>query len=93
MMSQSIEPRDQTFVKGYGFLYFAKNMGKHFCNILSNNLSGKYCHNLLDTAGKSVADTDEIETSLKTAIQLARKTTGDLFGNIAIEKNYKRLQK
>ena len=29
-MKYSIEPRDRIYVKGYGFLYFAKNMGKNF---------------------------------------------------------------
>ena len=38
-MRYSIEPRD---VKGYGFLSFAKNMGK--------NLSNKYGQKLLDSA-------------------------------------------
>ena len=27
-MRYSIEPRDNEYVKEYGFLYFAKNMGK-----------------------------------------------------------------
>ena len=38
-MRYSIEPRDRIYVKGYGFLSFAKNMGK--------NLSNKYCPNFL----------------------------------------------
>ena len=33
-MRYSIEPRDRTYVKGYGFLSFAINIGK--------NLSNKY---------------------------------------------------
>ena len=37
-MRYLIEPRDQIFVKGYGFLSFAKSMGE---NILKD-LSGKY---------------------------------------------------
>ena len=28
MMRYSVKPRDQIFVKGYGFLSFAKNIGK-----------------------------------------------------------------
>ena len=39
-MRQSIEPRD--YVKGYGLLSFATNMGK--------NLSNKYDQKLLDGA-------------------------------------------
>ena len=41
-MRYSIEPRDRIYVKGYGFLSFAKNMGK--C------LSNKYGQKLLDSA-------------------------------------------
>ena len=41
-MRYSIEPRDQMYVKGYGFSSFAKNIG--------NNLSGKYTPKLLDSA-------------------------------------------
>ena len=29
MMKYSVQPRDRIFLKGYGFLSFAKNMGKH----------------------------------------------------------------
>ena len=40
-MRYSIKPRDRIFAKGYGFLSFAKNMGK----ILSN----KYGQKILET--------------------------------------------
>ena len=29
-MRHLVEPRDRIYVKGYGFLSFAKNMGKKF---------------------------------------------------------------
>ena len=38
-MKYSIEPRDRIYVKGYGLLSFAKNMGK--------GLSNKYGQKLL----------------------------------------------
>ena len=38
-MRYSIEPREITYVKGYGFLSFTKNNGK--------NLSNKYGQNLM----------------------------------------------
>ena len=57
-MRYSIEPRDRIYVKGYGFLSFAKNMGK--------NLSNKYGQNLLDRVKKSL--TDAIKTTSKRAI-------------------------
>ena len=31
-MRHSIEPRDRIYVRGYGFLSFAKNMGKSLSN-------------------------------------------------------------
>ena len=47
-MRYSVEPRDRIYVKGYGFLPFAKNMGK--------NLSNKHGQKLIDSAKKSAAD-------------------------------------
>ena len=41
-MRYSAEPKDRLYVKGYGFLSFAKNVGK--------NLSNKYSQKLLDSA-------------------------------------------
>ena len=70
-MRYSIEPRDRIYVKGYGFLSFAKNMGK--------NLSNKYGQKLLDSAKKST--TDAIKTASKRAIQKTAEATGDLIGN------------
>ena len=70
-MRYSIEPRDRIYVKGYGFLSFAKNMGK--------NLSNKYGQKLLDSAKKST--TDPIKTASKRAIQKTAEATGDLIGN------------
>ena len=43
-----VQPRDRTFVKGYGFFSFAKNMGKNLGENRSKDLSGKYIQNLLD---------------------------------------------
>ena len=31
MVRYSVQPRDRIFVKGYGFLPFAKIMGKNIC--------------------------------------------------------------
>ena len=41
-MRYSIEPKDQTFAKNYGFLLFAKNKGKNLGKNISKKLSGKY---------------------------------------------------
>ena len=47
-MRCSIEPSDRIYVKGYGFLSFAKNMDK--------SLSNKYGQKVLDSAKKSTTD-------------------------------------
>ena len=36
------------YLKGYGFLPFAKNMGKNIGENISDNLSGKYSQKLLN---------------------------------------------
>ena len=75
-MRYSIEPRDRIYVKGYGFLSFAKNMGK--------SLSNKYGQKLLDSAKKSTRDA--IKTPFKRAIQKTAEVTGDLIGNKIADK-------
>ena len=75
-MRYSIEPRDRIYVKGYGFLSFAKNMGK--------NLSNKYGQKLLDSAKKST--TDAIKTASKGTIQKTAEATGDLICNKIADK-------
>ena len=72
----SIEPRDRIYLKGYGFLSFAKNMGK--------SLSHKYGQKILDSAKKST--TDAIKTASKIAIQKAAAAIGDLIGNKIADK-------
>ena len=42
MMCYSVHARDQMFVKGYGFLSFAKNIGKNINKNISKNLRSKY---------------------------------------------------
>ena len=48
-MRYSIEPRGRTYVKGYGFLSFAKNIGTHATKV-AKNISNKYSQKLLDSA-------------------------------------------
>ena len=52
MMKYSVQPRDQIFVKGYGFLSFAKNMGKKIGKNISKKLSCKYSQRLLNHGKK-----------------------------------------
>ena len=71
-MRYSFEPRDRIYVKGYGFMCFARSM------------SNKYGKKLVDTAKKSA--TDAIKTASKRAIQKAAEATGDLIGNKIADK-------
>ena len=89
-MRYSIEPRERRYVKGYGFLSFAKNIGK--------SLSNKYGQKLVDSAKKSA--TDALKAASKRATQKAAGATGDLVDNriadkttsISKKKNTKKLQ-
>ena len=66
MARYSVQPRDQIFVKGYGFQSFAKNMGENIGKNISKNLSGKYSKKLLDHARQSA--TDAFKTASKKAV-------------------------
>ena len=86
MTRYSIEPRDQTFVKVYGFLYFAGNMNKNIGKNISKSLSGKYSpvmlaarQNLLDYPKKST--TDALKIASNNAIRKIAEATGDFIGN------------
>ena len=71
-MRYSIELKDRIYVKGYGFMSFARSM------------SNKYGNKLVDTATKSA--TDAIKTASKKAIQKTAEATGDLVGNKIADK-------
>ena len=62
-MTYSIEPREPIYVRGYGFLSFAKNIGK--------NLSNKCGQQVLDIAKKSTKVA--IKTASKRAIKKQKK--------------------
>ena len=75
-MRYSIEPKERIYVKGYGFLTFAKNM--------STQLNSKHGQKRLDSAKKSTADA--VKTASKRAIQKTAKAAGDLIGNKIADK-------
>ena len=75
-MRYSIEPRDRIYFKGYGFLSFAKNVGK--------SLSNKYDQKRLDSAKKST--TDAIKIASKRAIHKTAEPTSDLIRNKIADK-------
>ena len=66
-MRYSIEPKDRIYVKGYGFMSFAKNIGN------------KYSQKSFDTAREST--TEAIETASKMGVQKIAEATGDLIGS------------
>ena len=65
-MRYSIEPRERGYVKGYGFLSFARNIGRQAAKV-AKNMSNKYSQKFVDSAKKSA--TDAIKTTSKRAIQ------------------------
>ena len=82
-MCYSIEPTERRYVKGYGFLSFARNIGTHAAKV-AKNMSNKYSQKLVDTAKKFV--TDAIKTASKRVIQKPAEATGDLVGNKIADK-------
>ena len=71
-MRYSVEPRDRVYVKGYGFMSFARSM------------SNKYGKKLDDTAKKSA--TDAVKAASKRAIKKTAEATGDLVDNKIADK-------
>ena len=77
-MSYSIEPIERRYVKGYGFLSFARN------------LNNKYGQKLADSAKKSAIDA--FKRASKRAIQKTAEATGDLLCNKIADKITKKQQ-
>ena len=71
-MRYSTEPRFRKYVKGYGFLSFAKNFGN------------KYGKKLMDTATKT--GIDAAKTASKRVVQKTAETARDLVGNKIADK-------
>ena len=75
-MRYSIEPTSRIYVKGYGFLSFAKNIGK--------TLRNKYGRKLINSAKKSTADA--IKTASKSKVEKTGEVNGDLIANKIADK-------
>ena len=71
-MRNSTESRFRKYVKGYGFLSFAKKIGH------------KYGKKLMDTATKTAIDA--AKTTSKKIIEKTAETAGDLIGNKTTDK-------
>ena len=82
-MRYSIEPRERRYVKGYGVLSFARNIGTHAAKV-AKNMSNKYSQKPADSTKKSA--TDARKTASKRALQKTAEATGDLTGNKIADK-------
>ena len=71
-MRYSTEPRLKKYVKGYGFLSFARMFGD------------KYGKQLMDTATKTAIDA--AKTASKRVVQKTAEATRDLIGNKIADK-------
>ena len=67
MTCYSVQPKDQIFVRGCRFLYFAKHICKNIGKIISKNLSSKYSQKFFDHAKQSAANA--FRTTSKSTIQ------------------------
>ena len=66
-----VQPRDRIFVKSYGFLSFAKNIGKNNSKNISKSLNSKYHQKLLDHGKQSAIDA--LKTSSKKSFKKQQK--------------------
>ena len=71
-MRYSAEPKFRKYVKGYGFLSFARKFGD------------EYGKNLMDTATKT--GIDAAKTASKIVVQKTAEATGDLIGKKIADK-------
>ena len=71
-MRYSIQPKFRKYVKGYGFLSFARKV------------NDKYGKKLIDAATKT--GIDAAKTTSKRIVQKTAEATGDLFGNKIADK-------
>ena len=51
----SVQNRYWIFVKGYGFLSYAKNMGKNISKDIIKNLSGRYSKERFDYTKQTIS--------------------------------------
>ena len=80
-MRHSLEPEYRKYVKGYGFLYFARKFGdKHGESIINS----KNVKKLMDGATKTSKDFAKIAGNK--IIHKSAEATGDLVGNKIAEK-------
>ena len=82
-MRYSIEPRERRYVRGYGLLSFARNLGTHTTKV-AKNVSNKYGEKLSDTA--KISSANALKIVGQRAIQKTAAASGDLVGNFIADK-------
>ena len=80
-MRHSLEPEYRKYVKGYGFLSFARNFGDKYGKSIINSKNVK---KLMDGATKTSKDFAKIAG--KKLIHKSAEATGDLVGNKIADK-------
>ena len=90
-MRHSLKPGYRKYLKGYGFLSFARNFGDKYGKKLMNtviktgtNFNSKYGKTLKDTAIKTGEDFTSIAG--KKIVHKSAEATGDLIGNTIADK-------
>ena len=89
-MCYSIEPRERRYVKGYGFLSFARKTFEYGRKLMNTaiktgtNFNSKYGKKLTDTAIKTGKDFATIAG--KKIVYKSEEATGDLIGNKIADK-------
>ena len=94
-MRYSIEPKERRYVKGYGFLSFARNFGNKYGKKLMStaiktgtNFNSKYGKKLTDIAIKTGKD-----LLVKKIVHKTAEATEDLIGNKIADKITSALKK
>ena len=90
-MCYSIEPRERRYIKGYGFLSFARNFGNKYGKKLMNttiktgtNFNSKYGKKLTDTAIKTGKDFATIAGKKNSSKKC--RSNWNLIGNKIVDK-------
>ena len=90
-MRHPLEPKYRKYIKGYGFLSFARNFGDKYGKKLMNtavktgtNFNSKYSKKLTDTAVETSKDFAKIAG--EKIIHKSAEATGDLVGNKIADK-------
>ena len=84
-MRYSIRPRERRYIKGYGFMSFARNFGNKYGEKLMNTAiktGTNFSNNTATKAGKDFA----IIAGKKKMIHKTAEATGDLIGNKIADK-------